>query len=124
MKLRHVALTYTSEKNSDRLFMNLLGLEKLEPKTLAISLSKAIFNVNSEILMINYRSENAHFEIFITEKFASPADKIGHVCVEVEDLEAFLDKCRRLDADVFHVPKGDRTLTFLRDDEGHLFEIK
>ena len=61
MKLRHVALSYTSENNSDRLFQNLLGLEKSEPKWLPGSLSKSIFNVDSKLLMINYQNENGGY---------------------------------------------------------------
>ena len=66
MILRHVALTCSSERKSDRFYNNLLGLEKLEPKILPKRLAKAIFDVDSELLMINYRGEDVHFEIFIT----------------------------------------------------------
>ncbi|MGD2188148.1 MAG: hypothetical protein PVI71_18605, partial [Desulfobacterales bacterium] len=66
MILRHAALVCSSEKKSDRFYKNLLGLEKSEPKTLPLSLSKAIFNVDAELLMVNYQGEHVHFEIFIT----------------------------------------------------------
>jgi catechol 2,3-dioxygenase-like lactoylglutathione lyase family enzyme len=124
MRLKHVALTYRSEQHSDRFFNHLLGLEKEEPKALAPSLGKAIFNVDSELLMINYRGEDLHFEIFITDKPENQVPQIGHVCLEINDLKAFVNRCRHLGMAVIQVPKGDRTLTFIRDDEGHLFEIK
>ncbi len=124
MILRHVALTCRSEKNSDRFFKHLLGLQKSEPQTLAVSLSKAIFDVDDELLMINYRGENVHFEIFITGQTLNRERQIGHVCLEVKDLKAFLNECRTLEFEVIQVPKGDRTLTFIRDNDGHLFEIK
>jgi catechol 2,3-dioxygenase-like lactoylglutathione lyase family enzyme len=124
MILRHVALTCSSEKNSDRFFKNLLGLEKSEPKTLPESLAKAIFNVDAELLVINYRSQQVHFEIFISGDTKSSVKQIAHVCLEVEDLEIFLEKCRGLDVEVSRIPKGDRTLTFIRDYDGNLFEIK
>ena len=66
MLLRHAALTCSSEKNSDQFYKNLLGLEKSEPKTLARALSKAIFNLDSELKIINYLDEDVHFEIFIS----------------------------------------------------------
>ena len=124
MILRHVALTCSSEKNSDRLFKNLLGLKKPEPKILTRSLSKAIFNVDTELLMINYRDKQVHFEILITDQSENRLKQIGHVCLEVEDLNAFLNKCQQLEIEIIQVPKGDRTLTFIRDDDGNLFEIK
>ena len=122
--LRHVALTCCSEKNSDRFYKNLLGLEKSEPKILGRPLSKAIFNVDAELLMINYRGEQVHFEIFITDQSESRLKQIGHVCLEVEDLNGFLNECQQLEIEIIQVPKGDRTLTFIRDDDGNLFEIK
>jgi catechol 2,3-dioxygenase-like lactoylglutathione lyase family enzyme len=124
MILRHVALTCSSEINSDRIFKNLFGLQKSEPKILPRSLSEAIFNVDTELLMINYRSEQVHFEIFITGGSKSTIKQIAHVCFEVDDLETFFKKCRDLEVEVSQIPKGDRTLTFIRDYDGNLFEIK
>jgi catechol 2,3-dioxygenase-like lactoylglutathione lyase family enzyme len=124
MMLRHVALVCSSEKNSDRFFKNLLGLEKSEPKILARPLSKAIFNFDGDLLMINYRGEQVHFEIFIADPSVNRLNQIGHVCLEVEDLNAFLNECHHLEIELIQVPKGDRTLTFIRDDDGNLFEIK
>ncbi len=124
MILKHVALSCSSEKNSDRLCKHLLGLEKETPKTLDIALAKAIFNVDTDLLMINYRGEKIHFEIFITGQPMKRFDPIGHVCLEVKDLQAFVDKCRHLKMEIIQVPKGNKTLTFIRDDDGHLFEIK
>jgi catechol 2,3-dioxygenase-like lactoylglutathione lyase family enzyme len=124
MKLRHVALTCSSEKNSDRFFKNLFGLQKSEPKILPRSLSKAIFNLDSELMMINYRSDAVHFEIFIAADPKTSIKNIAHVCLEVGDLETFLKKCRDLDVEMSLIPKGDRTLTLIRDYDGNLFEIK
>jgi catechol 2,3-dioxygenase-like lactoylglutathione lyase family enzyme len=124
MLLRHVALTCSSEKNSDRFFKTLLGLEKSEPKILPLHLSKAIFNVDTELRMINYLNEHTHFEIFITDHSINHIIQVAHVCLEVDDLQGFLKKCRDLEVDVSQIPKGDRSLTFIRDYDGNLFEIK
>ena len=124
MNLRHVALICSSEMNADRFFKNLLGLEKSEPQILPESLAKAIFNVDAELLMINYRSQKVHFEIFIAADSKNGIKQIAHACLEVDDLEIFLKKCRDLNVKVSRIPKGDRTLTFIRDYDGNLFEIK
>jgi len=124
MILRHVALTCSSEKKSDRFYKDLLGLEKTEPKNLAQPLSKAIFNVDTELPMINYRNGQVHFEIFITGHSINNSRQIEHVCLEVDDLQGFLGKCRDLDVEISQIPKGDRILTFIRDFDGNLFEIK
>jgi catechol 2,3-dioxygenase-like lactoylglutathione lyase family enzyme len=124
MILRHVALTCSSEKKSDRFYKNLLGLKKSEPKTLSSSLSKAIFNVDSELLMINYLGGSVHFEIFITGSSSGSNRQIEHVCLEVDDLHGFLKRCDALEVEVSLIHKGDRILTFIKDTDGNLFEIK
>lgn len=124
MILRHMALTCSSEEKSDKFYKNLLGLRKLEPKTLSHTLSQAIFNVDSELKVINYMDEYVHFEIFITFPYNSNISQIGHVCLEVKNLEVFLGKCRSMDVEIIQVPKGDALITFVRDYDGNLFEIK
>ena len=56
MLLRHVAQACSSEKKSDRFYKDLLGLQKSEPKILPMALSSAIFNIDAELVMINYRT--------------------------------------------------------------------
>jgi catechol 2,3-dioxygenase-like lactoylglutathione lyase family enzyme len=124
MKLLHIGLASRSEKNSDKFFKELLGMEKREPKTLPASMSEAIFQVNADLKVVNYTGDRVHFEIIIGGPEKSGNRPIAHVCLGVNDLAAFLQKCRRLNVSVFQVPRGDSLLTFFRDDDGNLFEIK
>ena len=124
MILKHVALTCSSEKNSDRFYKDLMGLEKSEPKNLPEALSKTIFKVDAELLMIHYQGKAAHFEVFITGCPVDNNRRIDHVCLEVDDLNSFLKKCRDLDVEISQIPRGDRILIFIRDFDGNIFEIK
>jgi len=124
MHLKHVALVAGSEENSDRFYKDLLGLKKSEPKRLPASLSKSIFNLDAELVMINYLNEDLHFEIFITDHSQDSHRQIEHLCLEVADLNVFLNKCDAFGVDVARIPKGDKTLTFIKDFDGNLFEIK
>ncbi len=124
MLLRHVGLTSSSEENSDKFYQDLLGLNKVEPKTLPSDLCKAIFNLDAELPIINYMDEDIHFEIFITSASKSNNLKIEHLCLEVDDLSDFIEKCRSMSVEVARIPKGDKTLTFIKDYDGNLFEIK
>ena len=124
MHLRHVGLTCSSEDNADKFYRDLLGLKKSEPKTLSSDLSHAIFNTDAKLQMINYMDENSHFEIFVADQVDMPRDPIAHQCLEVGDLPEFLDNCRAIGVEVALIPKGDKTLTFINDFDGNLFEIK
>ncbi len=124
MRLKHVGLTCSTEDNADKFYQDLLGLNKSEPKTLPSDLSKAIFNLDAELPIINYMDRNVYFEIFITSENKSNNLKIEHLCLEVDDLTGFIDKCRSMNVEITQIPKGDKTLTFIKDFDGNLFEIK
>lgn len=124
MNLRHVALVCSSQENADRLFSHVLGLKKSEPKMLSRVLSKAIFDVDAELPVINYTNDHLHFEVFVDDQHPRQARRIEHTCLAVGDLLAFVQKCRDSGVTVIQVPKGDSLLTFIRDSDGNLFEIK
>jgi len=124
MILRHVALTCSSEEKSDKFYKSLLGLQKSQPKTIPPALSKALFDIDFELKIINYLNDFLHFEIFITRHNTGGIRRIEHVCLEVNDLAEFIDKCRTLQVRIIQVPRADKVLTFVSDDDNNLFEIK
>jgi catechol 2,3-dioxygenase-like lactoylglutathione lyase family enzyme len=124
MVLQHVGLKSGSEEKADMFYRDLLGLEKSEPKTLNSKLSKSIFDIDSELVIINYLNQDVHFEVFITVSAGNIIPQIDHTCLEVQNLNDFLNKCKILGVEVNRIPKGDKTLTFIRDFDGNLFEIK
>lgn len=124
MIVKHVGLVCTSEQRADDFYAGILGLKKHSPKQLAPELSKAIFNVHSELTIINYTGESVVFEVFIAGRTDDAGGRIGHVCLELDDPEAFLSKCRDNDVAIVQVPKGDKIITFVSDDDGNRFEIK
>jgi catechol 2,3-dioxygenase-like lactoylglutathione lyase family enzyme len=124
MLLRHAGLTCSTEDNADKFYRDLLGLNKSEPKTLPSELSKAIFNLDAKLKMINYMDDKIHFEIFVTNQSSTSQRQIEHLCLEVDDLSDFLENCRSMQVEVALIPKGDKTLTFIKDFDGNLFEIQ
>jgi catechol 2,3-dioxygenase-like lactoylglutathione lyase family enzyme len=124
MQLKHIALVSSTEEKADRFYQAVLGLKKINEKTIPAALSDQIFNLNAELKIINYANEKIHFEIFIAGKQSPEATRISHVCLEVSNLEAFLESCRKMEIAIRQVPKGDAMITFIEDDDGNLFEIK
>ena len=106
MKLKHVGLVCASEENADAFYGRLLGLAKSEPKTLPRALSQAIFRVDGDLRILNYIGGELHAEIFIASQPAPEAGRIAHVCLEVGDLEAFIQSCRDLAQKSFRFPRA------------------
>ncbi len=124
MQLKHIALVSSTEENADRFYQDVLGLNKINEKTIPASLSHDIFNVNAELKIVNYANDALHFEIFISDTHRPQTSSICHVCLGVDKLESFLERCRQSAVEVIQVPKGDALITFIKDVDGALFEIK
>lgn len=123
MLLSHVGLVCTSEENADRFYTGLLGLEKKTPKILSAEISRGLFDVDSEMLIINYERKPLVFEIFIAGQKGATPNRIEHMCLTVDDLESFLARCRAMDVTIVQVPKGDKIISFVSDYDGNRFEI-
>jgi len=122
--LKHTALVCASEENADNFYKKLLGLKKTGQKTLPRDLSAAIFNINKELQIINYIGDSSAFEIFIDSQSQGHPRQIEHTCIEVEDRVAFLSACKNLGVKTNLVQKEEKTLIFIHDFDGNLFEIK
>ncbi|MEJ2164721.1 MAG: VOC family protein [Desulfobacterales bacterium] len=124
MILKHVGLACSTEENADKFYRDLLGLNKSEPKILPLDLSRAIFDIEAELKIINYIGKDLHFEVFISSRINNKYRQIAHLCLEVDALSEFIQKCRGLGVEISRIPKGDKFLTFVKDFDGNLFEIK
>ena len=124
MDLMHVGLTSSSEERADGFYVGLLGLKKAEPKILAAEICRALFGIDRELTIINYTGEAAHFEVFVCPAAPTPGRPIDHACIAVENLPEFLRRCETSQVEIIRVPKGESLVTFIKDADGNLFEIK
>lgn len=124
MRLRHVALFCRSEENSDKFYGEILGLNKEQTKTVPSSLSKQIFNIEQEFKIVNYAKGDVRFEVFIGDSPPLGDRRIDHVCIEVDDLPGFLDKCKSSDVRILDIPREGPPLIFIWDFDGNSFEVK
>jgi catechol 2,3-dioxygenase-like lactoylglutathione lyase family enzyme len=124
IKFVHTGLAASSEENADRFFIDILGLEKSEPKIIDKKLTHALFGINDELLMIHYRGGNVDYEIFVYKEYKAPEKQIAHSCIKVNDLKIIAGKCKDAGLKVIEVPKGSGVITFISDYDGNLFEVK
>jgi catechol 2,3-dioxygenase-like lactoylglutathione lyase family enzyme len=124
MKVLHYALACRSEETADRFYEKLLGLKKWEPRTVPAALSGPLLGIPSDLTVLNYVGDEVHIEVFVL-RGAGPVDRSpAHICLEVEDLDGFLERCRAMGIPVSRAPRGDRWITFIQDYDGNRFEIK
>ncbi len=123
----HSGLGSVSIENTDLFYGRLLGLERTEPKTLPRETAEALFGVETGLTMVYYQDETSQFELFVhpdLKSFNGARGKVSHDCIQVEDKDDFVEECEKSGCEVLHVPKSDKALTFVRDLDGNLFEVK
>ena len=123
--LHHIGLCSRTTERAERFYSEVLGLEFLGAKSVPAELSRALFGIDRELPIRNYSNGRLYVEIFLIED-ADPASAPppAHICLETDDLTRLLERCRDFGVPVIRAPKGDSWVTFLRDDDGNLFEVK
>lgn len=124
MKIIHYSLVCNSINDADRFYGDCLSLIKTATKTLSSDLSKALFGIEEELVILNYEKNEVFFEIIIYDKETGKPNGINHICVQVDDLDSFLQKIDGYGLKKAQATKGGRTITFVTDFDGNLFEIK
>ena len=92
MEIIHYSLACSSTDNADRFYIGCLDLEKTATKTLPAELSKTFFNLDKELVVLNYIRNNIMFEIIINEHMEPKFNSIEHICLGVENKLEFLNK--------------------------------
>ena len=121
-EIQHIALNYSNKKEADIFFKEILGLKIIKSFDISIELTKQIFNIIEECEVVVYGNNSTHFEIFITKNKSKFV--FDHICIKVENIEVFVENCKKHDLQTYFINKGDKKLLFVKDFSDNLFEIK
>ena len=126
MKVEHIAVASNSEVDSDKFFINLLGLRKARSFNVSADLMEQFFGVKKEQQLIRYENSNLSFEIFIPDDNSKTKDIFTHVCLVVEERDEFVKKSLSMGYTTIKVPRkdGDGYYLFIKDSYENLYEIK
>ena len=124
MLLNHVGLVSSSEEKSDRFFSDVLGLEKTRTSLLSAELSARLFGIDEDLTLLHYGNGDLLFEVFVASRSDLAPHVVNHVCLEVPERSAFLERCAALGVAIVEVPKGESVVIFVKDYDGNLYEIK
>jgi catechol 2,3-dioxygenase-like lactoylglutathione lyase family enzyme len=124
IKLNHVALCCSSEKRADGFYQGILGLDRIKTSVLSAELADRLFGLEMECPLLLYGNDQFQVEVFLTDPPQTSRPGFAHTCLEVHDRDAFIKKCEAMNVVINLVPKSDRLLLFVQDEDGNLFEIK
>ncbi len=115
-----------SIEDSDKFFIELLGLNKVKDFLLPLDLTKKLFEVNKEQRIVRYSNDNLIAEIFITDDNSKAKDIFTHPCIIIDDREKLIEKATSMGFPIIKALRKDRDdyILFIKDFFGNLYEIK
>ena len=122
IKTIHVALQYSDRIKAEIFFNKILGLTLNKSFSLSKNLSYDIFGLKEEVIVDVYKNEETCFEVFITK--IQTDYNFEHTCIRTDNKDEFIKKCKKYGIEPIFVKKGEKTLLFIKDFSGYLFEIK
>lgn len=122
IKLHHIALHGNNRERTLLFYTKILGMTLSKTFFLSNRLSKEIFDVDEKIEVLAFQKNEMYFEIFLLSNSNLPS--CHHVGLHVENLEEFLSHCQKYDVKPYSVKKKEKTLWFIKDFFGNIFEIK
>lgn len=120
--LNHIALQYDNKKDAEIFFSDILGIKKIRSFSLTEEFSNEIFGIDQPVDIDVFDNGDIRFEIFYTDIKNNLS--FTHVCIEIDDKELFIDKCKKNGLKPYFVKKGEKNLLFVRDFSDNLYEIK
>lgn len=124
MILHHAAVAARTKENADTFFQGLLGLSRKKASTLKSDLAFRIFGIDAECGLLLYGNEDFTVEVIVTNPLPEQKETFTHLCLEVEEREKFIERCRSAGLEIRLVPKGESLVCFVKDLDGNLYEIK
>jgi hypothetical protein len=126
MKIEHVAVASNFEEDSDKFFINLLGLKKSRSFVVSKDKMEQFFGVSKEQDVIRYESSHMSVEVFLTKDDTKARDIFTHSCLLVSNRDELVDKAKKMNFPVIKVPRtdSDSYYLFLKDNYNNLYEIK
>ena len=123
--IQHVALCIDSKEHAELFYQDLLHADFVKEFNISKLLIKQIFSIEpdqEQTSVMVFKTENILFEIFISKRILQT--NFNHVCISVDNLTTFTQECQSKNVPVLKIPKDNKTLIFIKDFSGNLFEIK
>ena len=126
MNIEHIAVASNSEADSDKFFIDLLGLKKSRSFIVSKDKMEQFFDVSKEQDVIRYESSHMSVEVFVTKDDSKARDIFTHSCLLVSNRDELVDKAKKMNFPVIKVPRtdSDSYYLFLKDNWNNLYEIK
>ena len=122
--LEHACVSLSSHEKVKILFEEVFGFEKLYSFKIDPRVMLSLFNIETSAEAFVYDCENSKLEIFVVENMRFPSPGFRHICLSFADRDSILRKAKERGYLIKEYKFEDRTVVFIQDFDGNLYEIK
>jgi catechol 2,3-dioxygenase-like lactoylglutathione lyase family enzyme len=123
--LQHIGLQTSSKENARSVFNGIFGMKEVRTFSINRDINKAFFGKDVPCDILVFRGENIDAEVFINESaISSSNDRYDHICMLVSDLNDTIARCKKSALEIIQHATPDKTITFMKDKDGNLYELK
>lgn len=120
--IHHIAVMCTDRVKAEIFFTKILGVPLAKNFLLSAEMTNAIFGVSEKVEVDVFDDGCTRFEVFYEK--SKRKSLFEHICIEVKRKNDFIVRCKEYGLEPFEVQKDGKTLLFVRDFSGNLYEVK
>ncbi len=124
LTLNHIGLMNFNEADAQNFYGHILGFEEQYRFSLTPEESQSIFSLPQELTVIVFSNGHLKLEIFIPQKAVSFNTGTTHVCLNVQHRQMIVERCREKGLPVLELRRNGKTIVFVKDFAGNIFELK
>jgi len=123
MELNHIGVTNKNEEQAIRFYQDFLGLEKTKEMLLPLELSEQLFSISQEIEVLVFEKQGVKIEVFLSD-FQHAAPNFIHSCIMLDNFSEIIEKTQQARVELITGRHNEKTVYFIKDFSGNMFEIK
>lgn len=124
MLLNHIGVFNKNEDQAVRFYGNFLGFRKTREFTVPQELSEQLFSVSEDLKILVFENEGTKIEVFICAYCSQPSPDFSHSGFLLDNLSDIIEKAPGAGVELITGRTKEKTVYFIKDFSGNLFEIK
>ena len=124
MVLNHIGVFNKNEDQAMQFYGHFLGFQKTREFTLPQELSEQLFSVSEDLKILVFEKEGTKIEVFICAHCSQPSPDFSHSGFILKNLSDIIEKAPGAGVELITGNTKEKTVYFIKDFSGNLFEIK
>lgn len=122
--IAHIAVTVSSKEYGEEFFKEVLQCKYMYSYGIDASTASSLFGIDKPSYVNIYMSGEGWIEVFVLEGYKKRQKNFDHICFRFDDIPGVVARGQKLGYTFLRHKKADKTVLFIQDKDGNLYELK